>query len=288
MFGSEINILKMLEAARTDFFNIFFEVVTMLGEETLFVLLIAIIYYAFNKKLAHRFLFITMLSLGINAVIKNIVRVPRPFTRGITCLRGETATGYSFPSGHTQSFASWSMAISYYLKSRGFIIISAFLAILLGFSRMYLGAHYLSDVLAGLFLGWACAILGNIIFDKAKNNTKLYFSLFLILTPFAIGFLLKPDVLFEDFFKFYGMLGAFVLSVMFEERFCPIEYSVSSFKQILRVIMGVLLALVIKIMLGKISVKGATLLLVYDTASYFILVMAVFGFLPYIFKKLNI
>ncbi len=288
MFGNEINILKAIESMRTGFLNTLFEAITMLGEETILVVLVAIIYYAVDKKLSHRLLFITMLSLGTNSVIKNIARVPRPFTRGVTGLRQETATGYSFPSGHTQNFSTWSMALSYHFKKKVCIVLAVIFSLLLGFSRMYLGAHYLSDVLVALILGFGFAIFGNMLFDRVQNKNKLYAVSFLIITPFAIGFLIKPDVLYEDFFKFYGMFGAFILSVLFENKYCPINYDVAVWKKVLRVILGVILALAVKKGLGLIIIQGLVPMLIFESIKYFVLVMAVFGFLPYVFKKLNI
>ena len=105
MFNLEINILKYIQSLRTDVLNNIFELITMFGEEMIVVLLIAILYFAVDKKYAQKFLFVMLASLCFNGIIKNIVRRPRPFTvDGITCIRKETATGYSFPSGHTQSF----------------------------------------------------------------------------------------------------------------------------------------------------------------------------------------
>ena len=69
----EILFLKFLEAARTDFLNSFFEYVTMLGEETILVLVIAVIYFIFDKRLAQKILFITLSSLCTNSALKNII-----------------------------------------------------------------------------------------------------------------------------------------------------------------------------------------------------------------------
>lgn len=101
MFSFELQFLKFLESLRTDFLDILFQGITILGEETLMILLVVTLWFAVNRREAQKVLFITAGSLCVNGIIKNLVKMPRPFTRGISCVRGDTATGYSFPSGHS-------------------------------------------------------------------------------------------------------------------------------------------------------------------------------------------
>lgn len=101
MFVFELAFLKWLEGLRTSFLNALFEGVTMLGEETLIILLVVALWFAVDKKLAQQVFFVTATSLSVNGIIKNFAKVPRPFAKGISCVRLDTATGYSFPSGHT-------------------------------------------------------------------------------------------------------------------------------------------------------------------------------------------
>ena len=174
MFGWEIEFLKQLEGIRTPFLNTLFEYVTMPGEETVLVVLIATIFFAVNKELAKRILFITLTSLGINGIVKNIAKVPRPFADGkISCVRGETATGYSFPSGHTQNFATWSMAFATKFKKLWMYVFSIGFTVLVAFSRLYLGAHYPSDVIVGATLGILTAIILSRVYDKVQNKNNL-------------------------------------------------------------------------------------------------------------------
>ena len=153
MMELQIKILKMLEGIRSVFLNNFFEGVTMLGEETLMVLIIVTLWFAIDKRIAQKMFFVTIASMGVNGVIKNIAKVPRPFAGGgVSCVRPETATGYSFPSGHTQCFATWSSLVAVNLKKWWVKLFVAVLIILVGFSRMYLGAHYPGDVIVGVFI----------------------------------------------------------------------------------------------------------------------------------------
>ena len=174
MFPNEIELLKLLENIRTDFLNDVFESITILGEETLMILALAVLYFAINKKTAQKVFYVVVTSMSFNGLIKGIAKVPRPFANGeITCVRQSTATGYSFPSGHTQTFSTSIMAIAYLLKKNWFYVISLIMIILVGFSRMYLGAHYLSDVLVGGLLGISLAVGLSQLHDKITNKNLL-------------------------------------------------------------------------------------------------------------------
>ena len=108
MFAFELQFLKWLESIRTNFLTTLLEGITILGEETLIILLVVALWFAVDSRLAQRLFFVTICSTGLNGVVKNIAQVPRPFDKGITPVRQETATGFSFPSGHTQNFATYS------------------------------------------------------------------------------------------------------------------------------------------------------------------------------------
>lgn len=289
MLSLELDILRTLEGIRSGFLDGLFELITMLGEETLLIVLMAVIYFMYDKDLAKRMFFITAMSLSLNCIIKNFVKRPRPFTRGISCVRESTATGYSFPSGHTQTFATWSNAFAIKLKNKKLLCTALILSFLVGFSRMYLGAHYPSDVIVGLVIGLLFAYFGNMIYDKIKNKYRLYTAVIIILLPFIVYFTIKPDPLYEDFFKLFGMLAGFTLAVIFEEKIVNLDKSTSTFKNILRIVICVLLALIIKGTLKAMFVTQILRLsLLLDALRYFILVFVILGLCPWAIKKLNL
>ena len=124
MFPGELALLQQLQHLRNGFLNNLFELITMLGEEVLLVLLIISLWFSYDKHLARKIFFITTVSLSINSILKNFLRIPRPFSTGkITCVRPDTATGYSFPSGHTQNFATWSSTLTIAFKKKWFSIL---------------------------------------------------------------------------------------------------------------------------------------------------------------------
>ena len=290
MFSFEINVLLFLQNLRTDLLNVLMQGITMLGEEVIIVLVIAILYFCIDKKFAQKLLYTVLTSIGINGIVKNLVRFPRPFSTGkITCVREGTATGYSFPSGHTQTFATTSTTIAKKVKKPLVIFLVGILITLVALSRMYLGAHYPSDVVVGALLGVVIGVVGSTLFDKIKNKKWLYLAIILIELPFIILFLIKPDAEYEDFFKAFGMIVGFLLAVMFEEKYAPLEYNVSIGKKVLRVVLGLVLALVVKEGVKLLNVfDSLTINLVFAAIRYGVLIFVALGIGPWIFKKLKI
>ncbi len=290
MFSFDLPIVTLLERFRTDFLVSLFTYITMLGEDLILIVLMAFVYFMFDKKLAVKIFFVTGSSLAVNGIIKNTVRLPRPFASGaVSCVRPDTATGYSFPSGHTQNTATWTMAFSLHFKKRWMLVLSLIVTVLLAFSRVFLGAHFPTDVIVGALLGFFFAFFGTRLYERVQNKIRMFWLMVLVLTPLVLYYLALPDPLYEDFFKFYGMFLAMPLALSFEERFVRFGYDVSLSKRFLRVFIGVISALLIK--------EGAALLLVFSSLRLsllseslwcFILLFTEMALCPLLFKKLKI
>ena len=289
MFSFELEFLKWLEGLRTDFLNTFFEGVTLLGEETLIILLVVALWFAVDKKLAQQVFFLTATSLSINGIIKNFAQVPRPFTNGISCVRPDTATGYSFPSGHTQGFATWSSFFAVKFKKIWLHILVCVLIAAVALSRLYLGAHYPCDVIVAVVFGIGLSIFGTSLFERVKNVKKLYLLTFIVLTPFISYFLFAADPLFADLFKTFGMVGGMVAVSFLDEKTAPLSYDVAWWKKIIRIVIGVVLAVALKEIIKLVNVFDIMQIsLLIDAIRYFIVVIAVGYLCPLLFKKISL
>ena len=289
MFGSELEILKWLEGLRTSFLNVLFESITLLGEETLIILLVVALWFAVDKKLAQQVFFVTATSLSVNGIIKNFAQVPRPFTKGISCVRVDTATGYSFPSGHTQGFATWSSFFAIKVKKIWLSVLVGVLITLVAVSRLYLGAHYPSDVIVAVVLGVSLSAFGNYLFVKVKDTKKLYLGTFLIMTPFIAYFLYVADPLFADLFKTFGMIGGMVVVSFLDEKTEPLSYEVAWWKKVIRIVLGVVIAVALKEVIKRMNVfEVMPISLFIDAIRYFVVVMAVGVLCPLLFKKIKL
>jgi len=106
--------------------------------------------------------------------LKALVRRSRPSFR-VTKARivGLRAIGQSFPSGHTsQAFFTATLLAPYFHAGGWMIFLLYGMALLVGLTRMYVGAHYPRDVLAGAILGSAWGLLGVLVNGYVMNGIK--------------------------------------------------------------------------------------------------------------------
>lgn len=148
-------LLQIQQHLRTDMLTPFMKIVTFLGNGGWFWILCAVVLLAVPKTRKTGYAAVLSLIFGVivtNLLLKNIVARPRPFAE-IEALIPLIAkpTDFSFPSGHTT--ASFAVAlVMLRMLPKKFGIPAVVLAALVAFSRLYLGVHYPTDVLAGFVI----------------------------------------------------------------------------------------------------------------------------------------
>ena len=159
-------MLQIQQHLRTDMLTPFMKIVTFLGNGGWFWILSAVVLLAIPRTSKTGSAAVLSLIFGVivtNLLLKNIVARPRPFAE-IEALIPLIAkpTDFSFPSGHTTaSFAVALVMLRMLPKKIG--IPAVVLAALVAFSRLYLGIHYPTDVLAGFvvaLVGSSLAVWG--------------------------------------------------------------------------------------------------------------------------------
>lgn len=164
-------ISKYISPHRTEFFAAVSDIGGIAGY--IIICLIILIIPKFRTKFGIPLSFCVLIAAVISSIIKPIFARPRPL--GIALI---PIDNFSFPSSHSaSSFAFYFLAVLlvFFYKSDLFIriltvIISTSMIFLIGYSRIYLGVHYTSDVLAGYLLGLSVAITVFLFFKKAYKN----------------------------------------------------------------------------------------------------------------------
>lgn len=172
--GMDVSILLFIqEHIRSDLMTPFWKAITVLGDAGLFWIILAIILMIPKKTRKAGGMALLSLALGAlitNVTLKNLVARIRPYDLVNTIIPLITKPAdYSFPSGHTcASFAS--AAIYYRMLPKKYGIAAMVLAGLIALSRMYLGVHYPTDVLAGMLVGLASGAIICYIGKKSEEK----------------------------------------------------------------------------------------------------------------------
>ena len=145
-----MQFLYYLESIRTPVADAVLSVITHLGSELVFMVLAVTMYWCVSKSRGLYLLSVGCFGTTVNQFLKITFRVPRPWVKDPNFTIVESAradaTGYSFPSGHTQNAVGTFGCLARTAKSVRFRDLCIVLAVLVSFSRLYLGVHTPLDV----------------------------------------------------------------------------------------------------------------------------------------------
>ena len=162
-----LNFIIIIQQVESPLLDSFFRVITSLGDELFYLLLFPLLLWCVDFYLGIRVGIIFLLSVYVNAGLKEIFQQPRPFDI-LAEIQKVHASGYGFPSGHAQSSLIVWGSIAYWEKQIWIRNLSVLLILLIGFSRIYLGVHFPTDILGGWLFGGLILGLSYFIFLKIK------------------------------------------------------------------------------------------------------------------------
>jgi len=162
-----LDFIIIVQQIDTPLLDSFFRVITSLGDELFYLLLFPFLLWCVDFYLGIRVGIIFLLSVYANNGLKEIFQQPRPFEI-LPEIQKVHAYGYGFPSGHAQSSLVVWGSIAYWKKQIWIRNLSVLLILLIGFSRIYLGVHFPTDVLGGWLSGGLILGLSYFIFLKIK------------------------------------------------------------------------------------------------------------------------
>lgn len=256
-----MEFLYILEKIRNPFLDKLLLAITTLGEETAFLVVGLIMFWCISKRGGYYLMSVGFLGTITSQAMKIACKIPRPWVKdpNFTILEEarEAASGYSFPSGHTQTAVGTFGAIARTSKNTAVRWISIVLAVLVGFSRMYVGVHTPADVLVGAAISLVFIFaLHPLIYGK-KDRT---FPVLIMLSIISLIYLIVLECTtfpadidahnLESAMKnAYTLLGATVgLAVVYplEKKFVNFEESARWWVQIIKVVLGLAIVLAVK------------------------------------------
>ena len=156
-----MGFLRLLESIRIPALNVFFSGITYCGDEIAFMVAAFALFWCVNKRTGYYAFLVGLFGTVGNQWLKIACRIPRPWVLDPNFTIVESAraaaTGYSFPSGHTQNAVGTFGAMALRTERKWVRGVCIALIVLVPFSRMYLGVHTPLDV--GVAFLMAAALL---------------------------------------------------------------------------------------------------------------------------------
>ncbi|MBR2405699.1 MAG: phosphatase PAP2 family protein [Clostridia bacterium] len=259
-----MEFLRFLEGLRAPWLTEVMLVITAFGEELLFMAVAVILFWCVNKYLGYYMLSVGFIGIQLNQLGKVLFRIDRPWVRDPSFHAVENAipeaTGYSFPSGHTQNAVGTFGTVARWIRVRWVRIALWTLAVLVAFSRMYLGVHTPADVVVSFAVA---AVLIFALFPVFKDNEgrdrriRVLMIAMLVWSAAQIAFMeLFPfpatadaEQLYhglENAYKIGGAAVGFAVSFELDRRYVRFDTKAVWWAQIIKVALGLGLALGLK------------------------------------------
>lgn len=300
-----MDILYALEKIRTPFWNGIMSAVTQLGGEVIFIVAAVVVFWCVSKWEGYYLMTIAFCGTVLNQFLKLICRVPRPWVRDpnftiVESARAE-ATGYSFPSGHTQNAIGLFGGMARWGGRRWVRLGLTALALVIAFSRMYLGVHTPADVGVSLVLA-AALVLGLYPLMRRAQEKPRYMGYVLaamlvvsgafVVFVEAYGFSADTDAEnlasgIGNAWKMLGAVAGMTLAWLLDRRYIHFETQAVWWVQVIKVAVGMALLLAIKsglkapllALLGHEGLAGGV--------RYFLLVLVAGAVWPLVFRPMS-
>lgn len=311
-FNWMLDVLRAIAGVRTPLLDKTMLGISALGEEIAFILIGLIALWCIDKKFGYRFLFMYMAGTFVNQLLKAIFLIPRPWMidGSVTYVDAaySGASGWSFPSGHTQAAVMMYGGLSRRISRGWAYAVAAILVLLVGFSRMYLGVHTLLDVVTAAVLGIIVIALCELLFKKFGTETKSFAIMCGILAALCLGLIIfvctvSKDAIFSidyidekqlsdiyrsqmhDICVLFGTMFGLFAGALVEMKFVKFETKAVWWVQLIKVLLG------IGVILGiRVGMKPLLALIsdspFMDCARYFMMSFVAIAVYPLLFKVL--
>lgn len=297
-----MGLLYALQNIRTPLLDQLVAVLTKLGEENVFLVLGLFLLWCVDKKWGFRFLLAGLAGNTLNQLLKAIFLIPRPWVIDpefqIVEAAREAATGYSFPSGHTQTAATVYGMFAAWLNRTWTTVVCVALVLLVGFSRMYLGVHTPYDVGVSLVTGYLTVVCAVRLFRNAEGDEKKEARIYVGAIVFAL--VLLAYVLFAPKraaniaeFDVHGVKNAWTLvgttagvfvAWLIDRKWVHYDTKAVWWAQALKLLLGVALVLGIRLGLKPLFAVIFGGHVAADGLRYFIMCAVAGGLWPMTFK----
>ncbi len=228
--------------------ELLFRAFTFLGDDQFFMIFFSVLIWCVSKSLGFWSAFMLLSSGTYSNFIKDITMLDRPALEGVV----HPAGSYAFPSGHTLTAITVWPYLAVRLKKRGYWIWAVVAIVMIGFSRLVLGYHFLGDVVGGVAFGVPFLLLflwvSAAVYEKGwidKFSTPLLLALS-VTTPVLLTAVLPG----ADPPKLLGYLAGASVGYIIEKQKVRASVKASLLQQLVKVLLGVMVLFGIIVGLG--------------------------------------
>ncbi len=296
-FPWEIPFMQFVQSVENPIMTALATFFTMFGQEYFVIFLTGFCYWSLDKKLGQKVLAALCGSMVFGALIKGTLLRRRPYMdfSEVKCIRAASPDadtmspveqGYSFPSINSSLSAGVFGTIGINVKKTWSTVLAFIIPFFVGLSRIYLGVHYPTDVLAGWAVGTIALFL--VYFIGRKFGVKV--CMLIELAIGAAGFFYCRE---NEFFSIYGILLGCFSGFLYEEKFVQFENSKKWWSYLLRPVLGVLLfvgiSALLKLPVQNISSTDAlSFLFGYRCFRYALCTFIIMGPYTHLFKAVKL
>ena len=279
--------------------NTIMGIITYLGEAIVYIAILVILYYVWDKKKAYRTIVVLISTTVVNASAKLAFKLPRPDdTFGHTI----DETSYGLPSGHTQMSTTFWGTLGSFVVKWWMLAISIALPLAIAFSRIYLVVHWFTDVLMGFGIGLIILAIFLVVLKPVENYFEDKSTLAKIIWSLVIGVLFATPIVLLNLFpsleletmvdnlRYIVVFTTASVSYAIEDKIVDFDNTMDKWwKGILRVLFAI-------VVLAGVFLYGmffdpepvTTLKMILDLVVYALLGPILFLLLPWIIKKLKL
>lgn len=307
--GWGLDLILWFQSWRTPLVETLGIALAFLGSETLYMLVMPLIYWCVDARLGRRVSLFVLMTVWLNSAVKLAFKRPRPYmvSTDVVVPEGAVDIGYGLPSGHAQTAVTLWGSVAVEVKRRWLTLVVIAYALLMSLSRLVVGVHYLQDVVAGLLIGavllalyaWLERPLGHwfqgqplvvqigLVVAVAVAMLAIHPGLIPVSTPpnlprpMSLDELMSPSVT-----PIAAILGAGIGFIL-EFRYLRFDASGPAWKRLLRFVLGMAGLVILRFGLGALFADRQPLL-VFRLIRYTLIGFWI-GFLaPWLFVKLNL
>ena len=189
-----MKVLYALESIRTPWLDTVMAAITHLGEETVFMVAALFVFWCVSKRHGYYLLAIGFAGTVLNQFLKLLFRIPRPWVLDSDFTIVESAraqaTGYSFPSGHSQNAIGTFGGIARFTRRKWVRAAAIVVAVLVPLSRMYLGVHTPLDVGVAAVIAVALVFALYPLMERSDSRHGVMGAVLAVMLTLAAGYLL--------------------------------------------------------------------------------------------------